>query len=164
MLVIHCTELPDLETARQYGEKTHYSDTKTGNSGHFYIDRNGEIQQWVDPGRIAHHVKGSNERSVGIELVNLGRFPDWLHSQRQEMIEPYPGEQIDSLMRLVEYLQCRLPCLQWVAGHAELDLEKVRSSNDVNFMVNRKMDPGPLFPWGRLNEETSLQRLSVAAI
>ena len=33
LLVIHCTELPDLETARQYGEKIHYAETGTGNSG-----------------------------------------------------------------------------------------------------------------------------------
>ena len=38
MVVIHCTELPDLATAREYGERVLY-DSGAGNSGHFYIDR-----------------------------------------------------------------------------------------------------------------------------
>jgi N-acetylmuramoyl-L-alanine amidase len=162
LLVIHCTELPDLDTARRYGEKVRYADSETGNSGHFYIDRDGEIQRWVDPARVAHHVRGSNERSLGIELVNIGRFPDWLHSQRQDMKESYPREQMDSLISLVRDLQQTLPGLRWMAGHEDLDRERVTSSNDEDCKVSRKMDPGPLFPWDRLVEETSLQRLSAS--
>ena len=37
LVVVHCTELPDLAMARVYGEKVHYPDSQTGNSGHFYI-------------------------------------------------------------------------------------------------------------------------------
>ena len=33
MVVIHCTELPDLAMAREFGERVHY-DSGTGNSGH----------------------------------------------------------------------------------------------------------------------------------
>ena len=43
LLVIHCTELPDLAMARVYGEKVHHTGTQTGNSGHFYIDRDGTV-------------------------------------------------------------------------------------------------------------------------
>ena len=46
MVVIHCTELPDMAMAREYGERVLY-DSGTGNSGHYYIDRNGSIQQYV---------------------------------------------------------------------------------------------------------------------
>ena len=41
LVVIHCTELPDLATAREYGERIRYAETQTGNSGHYYIDRDG---------------------------------------------------------------------------------------------------------------------------
>ena len=44
MVVIHCTELPDLATAREYGERVLY-DSGAGNSGHFYIDRDGVIRE-----------------------------------------------------------------------------------------------------------------------
>ncbi|MGB5810493.1 MAG: N-acetylmuramoyl-L-alanine amidase, partial [Polyangiales bacterium] len=69
LVVIHCTELPDLAAAREMGEQIRYPQSGTGNSGHFYIDRDGTIEQWVGPLRIAHHVRGFNDRSLGIELV-----------------------------------------------------------------------------------------------
>ena len=71
-MVIHATELPDMETAREYGERIHHDESRTGNSGHFYIDRDGRIEQWVPLDRVAHHVRGHNRDSVGIELVNGG--------------------------------------------------------------------------------------------
>ena len=40
LVVIHCTELPDLAIAREYGERVLH-DNGSGNSGHFYIDRDG---------------------------------------------------------------------------------------------------------------------------
>ena len=43
-VVIHCTELPDLATAREYGERVLY-ESGTGNSGHYYIDRDGRIEE-----------------------------------------------------------------------------------------------------------------------
>ena len=75
LVVIHCTELPDLATAREYGERELY-DSGTGNSGHFYIDRDGAVHLFARPTRITNHTRGYNPRSIGIELVNTGRFPD----------------------------------------------------------------------------------------
>jgi N-acetylmuramoyl-L-alanine amidase len=46
LVVIHCTELPDLAIAREYGERALY-DNGTGNSGHYYIDRDGAIYRYV---------------------------------------------------------------------------------------------------------------------
>ena len=65
LVVIHCTELPDLATAREYGERVLYEPRfdgsgGTGNSGHFYIDRDGSVHRWVAPDRTAHHVRGYN--------------------------------------------------------------------------------------------------------
>ena len=67
LVVLHCTELPDLGTAREYGERIHYPSSRTGNAGHYYIDRDGRTEQWVPLDRVAHHVRGHNRNSVGIE-------------------------------------------------------------------------------------------------
>jgi N-acetylmuramoyl-L-alanine amidase len=158
LVVIHCTELPDLATARQYGEKIHYSETQTGNSGHFYIDRDGRIEQWVDPTRIAHHVSGMNETSIGVELVNLGRYPNWLHSDSQEMQDAYPDAQIDSLILLIHHLVEQFPDLGNIAGHEDLDQRKAPASDDPGLKVRRKLDPGPIFPWDRVLDTIPLSR------
>src|SRR5690606_1743660 len=77
LVVVHCTELPDLATARAFGEQVRYPGSGTGNSGHWYIDRDGRIVEYVPPERVAHHVRGHNARSVGTELVNRGRWTGW---------------------------------------------------------------------------------------
>jgi N-acetylmuramoyl-L-alanine amidase len=159
LAVIHCTELPDIETSRAYGERVLYPETGTGNSGHWYIDRNGAVIEYVPAERIAHHVRGHNARSVGIELVNRGRFPDWLDSRRQQMQEPYPGAQLAALLGLLDKLKAELPALRFIAGHEDLDTEQVSASDDPAVMVPRKRDPGPLFPWPRVVEACGLQRI-----
>lgn len=159
LLVVHCTELPDLEMAREYGEHIHYPDSGTGNSGHYYIDRNGETEVWVPENRIAHHVRGFNERSIGIELVNTGRYPDWLHSGNQNMSEPYPEQQMQALYDLVNALVNHLPGLMFIAGHEDLDSDMVAASDNPEVSVRRKRDPGPLFPWDTIITTTGLKRV-----
>lgn len=158
LVVIHATELPDLETAREYGERIHHRNSQTGNSGHFYIDRDGTLHQWVPLERVAHHVRGYNRRSVGIELVNRGRWPDWLHSRRQEWPEEYGEEQIGALGELLQDLKVRLPNLAWIAGHDELDTGPVDASDNPAIKVRRKVDPGPLFPWEAIEATVDLKR------
>jgi N-acetylmuramoyl-L-alanine amidase len=159
LLVIHCTELPDLAMARDYGERIHYPETQTGNSGHFYIDRDGSVEQWVPLSRMAHHVRGFNPQSIGVELVNTGRYPDWYHSGHQQMTEPYPAPQIDALVALVKYLQSLLEGLQSVAGHEDLDTGMIGSQDQPDTMIRRKVDPGPLFPWMEFMKTIPLQRV-----
>lgn len=159
LVVIHCTELPDLATAREYGERVLY-DTGTGNSGHYYIDRDGSVHRFVPVDRIAHHVRGHNPHSIGIELVNTGRFPHWLDSRHQAMDEAYPDAQIEALIRLLASLVDELPSLRHIAGHEDLDREQVPASNDASLNVPRKRDPGPMFPWQRVLAQSTLQRLS----
>jgi len=159
LVVVHCTELPDLAMARDYGEKVHYPDSQTGNSGHFYIDRDGSIEQWVPLDRVAHHVRGFNPKSIGIELVNTGRYPDWFHSGHQAMAEPYPVLQIEALTALVEHLQRRLAGLEEIAGHEDLDTGMVAAQDRPDTMIRRKLDPGPLFPWSEFMKGVSLNRL-----
>jgi len=158
LVVIHCTELPDLATARRYGLQIHYPESGTGNSGHFYIDRNGAVEQWVPVNRVAHHVRGHNERSIGIELVNSGRYPNWLDSRHQQMTEPYPSAQIKSLIGLLEDLCKDLPGLEWIDGHESLDMSLVPASDNPEIQVNRKKDPGPMFCWKEILTATSLKR------
>lgn len=150
LLVVHCTELPDLATARSYGERIHYPESGTGNSGHYYIDRNGSTQLWVPENRVAHHVRGYNDRSIGVELVNTGRFPDWLRSDKQAMTEPYPDEQIDALIALIATLSQRMTGLCLITGHEVLDTERVTASDNPDCRVWRKRDPGELFPWAEV--------------
>jgi N-acetylmuramoyl-L-alanine amidase len=147
LVVIHCTELPDLATAREYGERVLYEDKGTGASGHFYIDRDGAVHVFVRPERVANHTRGYNPRSVGIELVNTGRYPDWYDTRRQVMTEPYTPEQVAALLALLATLRAELPNLKYIAGHEDLDTATVPASDDSSSEVFRKRDPGPMFDW-----------------
>lgn len=158
LVVIHCTELPDLATAREYGERIVH-ESGTGNSGHYYIDRDGSIYRYVPGTRVAHHVRGHNPASIGIELVNLGRYPDWWHSANQTMTEPYPPAQIEALRALLARLRTEFPRLRDIAGHEDLDLAHLPASDDPAREVPRKLDPGPMFPWPAVLEGSGLNRL-----
>ena len=142
LVVIHCTELPDMPMAREYGERVLY-EAGTGASGHYYIDRDGSIYQYVDPEYVANHTRGFNPRSIGIELVNTGRYPDWYGSHNQVMTEPYTGSQILFLKKLLLLLKVKCPNLQFIAGHEDLDIATVAASdNPEKFTValfRRKM-------------------------
>lgn len=156
-VVIHCTELPDLATAREYGEQVQHA-SGTGNSGHYYIDRDGTIHRYVPATRTANHVRGHNPDSIGIELVNLGRYPDWHDSHRQQMTEPYPEAQIRALCWLLAQLRQEFPALHEIAGHEQLDTEMVPASDAPDQRVRRKLDPGPQFPWGEVLRASALVR------
>ncbi len=157
LVVIHCTELPDLATARRYGEQVVYA-SGTGNSGHYYIDYDGSIYRYVADERVAHHTRGYNERAIGVELSNRGRWPDWFDSRHQAMDEPYTEAQIERLLALLQQLRADHPTLYWIAGHEDLDTADVAARDDATRTVRRKRDPGPLFPWSRLST-SGLMRL-----
>ena len=146
MVVIHSTELPDMPEARFYGERALYDDG-TGASGHYYIDRDGSMEQYVPDDRIAHHTVGWNNKTLSIELVNAGRFPDHYQSDQQKTIHFYPQKQIDTLVELLTEFKRRYPTIKYVQGHEDLDRRKVPASDDPTIFVERKMDPGHTFPW-----------------
>jgi N-acetylmuramoyl-L-alanine amidase len=162
LVVIHCTELPDLAAAREYGERVLYPESGTGNSGHYYVDRDGSVQRWVPENRIAHHVRGQNPHSVGIELVNRGRWPHWLDAAHQAMDEPYPDAQVAALIALLGHLRATLPALRDIAGHEDLDRDRVPATDDPSVLVPRKRDPGPLFPWDKVLAAVPLRRVGAA--
>ena len=156
-VVIHCTELPDLATARIWSERIHYP-SGTGDSGHYYIDRDGTIYRYVPDTRIAHHVRGFNTDSIGIELVNSGRYPNWFDSRQQTMREDYPETQITALRALLTQLSNTLDNLRHIAAHEDLDTTLVVASDDARLEVVRKCDPGPLFPWDSVLSDSHLKR------
>lgn len=160
LVVIHCTETPTLASAREFGERVLYEGSGTGNSGHYYIDRDGGTTLYVRPDRIAHHVRGHNPRSVGIELVNTGRYPHWRDSRHQAMEEAYPEPQMAALIALLAQLQRQFPSLRFIAGHEDLDREMEAALDDASVQVPRKRDPGPLFPWARVMDAVTLERLA----
>ncbi|SFS19804.1 N-acetylmuramoyl-L-alanine amidase [Dyella sp. OK004] len=158
LVVIHCTELPDLATAREYGERVLHP-SGAGNCGHYYIDRDGAVYRYVPGTRVANHVRGHNPNSIGIELVNLGRYPHWWDSRHQTMTEPYPAAQIDALRAVLARLRVEFPNLRDIAGHEDLDTARLPASDDPALEVPRKLDPGPLFPWPVVLEGNGLHRL-----
>ncbi|MEZ5461621.1 N-acetylmuramoyl-L-alanine amidase [Dokdonella sp.] len=159
LVVIHCTELPDMAMAREFGERIRYEETQTGNSGHYYIDRDGRTARFVGDLRIAHHTFRYNPRSIGIELVNRGRYPHWGDSRHQAFTEPYPEAQIESLLALLQQLKRTLPHLTTIAGHDVLDQRKEPASDDPALLLPRRLDPGPMFPWERVVAGCGLRRL-----
>lgn len=157
LVVIHCTELPDLPMAREFGERIRHEGSQTGNSGHYYIDRDGSIFRFVDDLHVAHHTFGFNPRSIGIELVNLGRYPNWNDSRHQAMTESYGELQIESLLALLAHLRATLPSLRWIAGHDVLDQRREPASDDPGLMLARRIDPGPMFPWQTVMQRCRLE-------
>lgn len=160
LVVIHCTELPDMKTARVYGERIHYPTTQTGNSGHYYIDLDGKVFRFVADTRVANHTFGYNPRSIGIELVNIGRYPHWGDSRFQAFTVPYTAAQIESLRALLRQLSNDHANLHWIAGHEDLDRRLEPASDNASTMLPRRQDPGPLFPWAEVLKGSVLQRLS----
>ena len=162
LIVVHCTETPTLAVARQFGECVLYPESGTGACGHYYIDRDGALERYVEAGRIANHTRGHNPRSIGIELVNTGRWPHWYDSRHQGMDEPYTAAQLEALMALLATLCETFPSLRFIAGHEDLDTARVPASDDPALSVWRKRDPGPQFPWPQVLGACGLTRLGAA--
>ena len=158
LVIIHCTELPDMTMAREYGTRVVH-DSGAGNSGHYYIDRDGTVYRYVPGTRVANHVRGHNPNSIGIELVNCGRYPHWWDSRHQRMDEPYPEAQVAALLALLAQLRAAFPKLRRIAGHEDLDTDLMPASDDPARQVRRKLDPGVRFPWDAVVPACGLQRL-----
>lgn len=105
-------------------------------SAHYLIARDGTIYQLVDERQRAWHAGDSrwgattdlNSSSIGIELDNNGK-------------EPFVDAQVSALLRLLRDVvdRYRIPAAN-ILGHADI-------------APQRKIDPGPLFPWKTLAEQ-----------
>jgi len=113
-------------------------------SSHYLIDRApAKIYRLVDENRRAWHAGESewqgrtwlNSSSIGIELVNPG-YEQTADGRR--LWYPYPEPQIDALILLLKDVMQRHGLKPGaIIGHSDI-------------AAQRKVDPGPLFPWKRL--------------
>jgi len=106
-------------------------------SAHYVVTPNGTIYRLVDEAKRAWHagvarwndIVDVNSASIGIEMVNLGH-------DRHGLPRPYPAEQIEAVISLCLDIQSRYD-IRAVVGHSDV-------------APLRKIDPGELFPWGKL--------------
>jgi N-acetylmuramoyl-L-alanine amidase len=118
--------------------------TGDGVSSHYLIgDSPATIYQLVDENRRAWHAGESewkgrtwlNSSSIGIELVN-GGYTESTDGRR--LWYPYSDKQIDALIVLLKDIMDRHGLKPGaIIGHSDI-------------APQRKVDPGPLFPWKRL--------------
>ena len=103
-------------------------------SAHFFIERDGQVSQFVSCRQRAWHAGVSsfagrdncNDFSLGIELEGTDDLP-------------YSEAQYDALVPLVQQL---------LAAYPALSVERICGHCDI--APGRKTDPGPAFDWPRL--------------
>lgn len=153
-IVIHYTETETLEAAQ-----TEFAN-EPSKSIHYLVDKDGGVVKGeVDEEEVAYHagclstrpkceksptnccIRGMNERSIGIELINNGN-------------EPYTEEQIDSLAKLIADVADR--------NNIPIDREHIIGHNEVD--PGRKADPGDFFPWNEVIEKASAIKVFSPAI
>lgn len=121
----------------------------TGNqvSSHYLIaEEPATVYRLVDENRRAWHAGNSqwngrtwlNSPSIGIEMVNKGYTTT---PQGQKVWQPWSEAQIDALVLLLkDIMQRHGLTAASVVGHSDI-------------APQRKVDPGPAFPWQRLAQE-----------
>ena len=140
-LVMHYTEIDEAKSLQVL--------TTEGVSAHYVVPdapriEHGEpvVFQLVPESQRAWHAGTSywqgttelNAASIGIENVNLGP----VDTPEGRSWQPYPPAQVDALIRLAKDIVSRygIPPTR-VVGHSDI-------------APQRKIDPGPLFPWKQL--------------
>jgi N-acetylmuramoyl-L-alanine amidase len=168
MLVIHYTACPTDEALYTLTSKT------ASVSAHYLIPpEGGDVYRLVEEEKRAWHAEVShwresddvNSASIGIENVNWGYTYGWVppepetsrpllrytwssvvHVERkigeylplQRQWHPFPATQIETLSTLAQEILHRWPIKpENVVGHSDI-------------APQRKVDPGPLFPWEQL--------------
>lgn len=138
-LIIHHTASSSL-----MGTVRWFQDKNSGVSAHYVVGKKGEVFRMVPDNMCAYHAGKSwlpdepqnenkkstsvNDRSIGIELVNIG-----------DNVDPYTEEQMDALVKLVDLIRRNNPGI----------LEKnILGHRDV--APGRKTDPSDNFDWSRL--------------
>lgn len=110
-------------------------------SSHYLLD-DTRIYQLIDEKHRAWHAGRSawhgrtwlNSTSIGIEMVH----PGYLENEQGREWIPWSAQQVDLLMPLLVDIQARY----------QLPIDSVVGHSDI--APQRKVDPGPLFPWFRL--------------
>ena len=146
-LVLHYTAL-DLKESLAI-----LTDPKKKVSAHYVVpkepmDGKREVFRLVPEDECAWHAgvsgwqgtSGLNKTSIGVEIVNLG-CKDAGQSGQEEW-DPFPPYQIDTVIELCTEIIKRYP-----------DITPTRVVGHADIAPNRKVDPGPLFPWKELYEK-----------
>ena len=116
-------------------------------SAHFFIERDGQISQFVSCLQRAWHAgvssfagrENCNDFSLGIELEGTDDLP-------------YSEAQYDALVQLVQQL---------LAAYPALSVERICGHSDI--APGRKTDPGPAFDWLRLRTALLAGPVAVAS-
>ncbi|WP_339843169.1 N-acetylmuramoyl-L-alanine amidase [uncultured Halopseudomonas sp.] len=111
-------------------------------SSHYLISEKPTTYRLVDEEHRAWHAGDSswqgrtwlNASSIGIEIVH----PGYTDTAQGRLWHPWPEEQINAL----------IPLLQDLLKRHKLSPDRVLGHSDI--APQRKVDPGPLFPWQRL--------------
>ena len=131
-IIIHYTNLPSTQASLQ-----HLLNKRNKVSAHYLLDQKGKIYSLVNEKDIAWHAgisswkadKLLNKKSIGIELQNTGTAGNY---------EKFPNQQISQLEKLILELQNKYNISNAnILGHSDIS-------------PDRKIDPGPKFPWQRL--------------
>lgn len=131
-IIIHYTNLPSTQASIR-----HLTNKKNKVSAHYLIDQKGKVYSLVKDKDIAWHAGQScwkvdrclNKNSIGIELQNTGVAGKY---------EKFPSMQIKQLEKLIRKIQAKYNISNAnILGHSDIS-------------PDRKIDPGPKFPWKRL--------------
>ena len=131
-IIIHYTNLPSIQASLK-----HLLNKRNKVSAHYLLDQKGKIYSLVNEKDIAWHAgisswkvdKLLNKNSIGIELQNTGTAGNY---------EKFPNRQISQLEKLILELQNKYNISNAnILGHSDIS-------------PDRKIDPGPKFPWQRL--------------
>lgn len=158
-LVMHFTSVDFAQSMRRLTERT-----QRPVSAHYLVPENGDptyrqrrlrVYRLVDEERRAWHAGRShwngddalNASSIGIEIVNrsacapvpLGAEPDPPEDRCE--FHDFDAEQIDLVIELV---------LDILERHPRIDPVDIVGHSDI--APDRRLDPGPKFPWRRLYE------------
>ncbi|OYX63348.1 MAG: N-acetylmuramoyl-L-alanine amidase [Sphingomonadales bacterium 32-64-17] len=132
MLVLHYTDMVGKDAALE-----RMCDPEAGVSAHYLVEEDGTIIQLVEEDKRAWHAGRSswrgvhdvNSASIGIELDHPGHTNGY---------RPFADAQIEALIPLVHSI---------VKRH---DIPRANVVAHSDIAPDRKIDPGELFPWGRL--------------
>lgn len=154
-LVIHYTSEDFAESLRLLTQRTdrpvsvHYLVPENGDPS--YSRRSLRVYRLVDERRSAWHAgrsywrgeRGLNGSSIGIEIVQRSDCPvtEELTPRQRCVFLDYDPEQIGLVIELARDILARYPNIDPVdvVGHADI-------------APDRRVDPGPTFPWRRLYE------------
>ncbi|NKN36193.1 N-acetylmuramoyl-L-alanine amidase [Agrobacterium sp. a22-2] len=133
MIILHYTGMESDEGALAW-----LCNAESQVSSHYFVHQDGTVVQMVPEAHRAWHAGKSqwagesdiNSRSIGIEIAN-GGHPAGLPA--------FPDAQVDAVVEL-----CR-DCVE----RRGIAPERVLGHSDI--APGRKVDPGEMFPWGKLH-------------